>query len=116
MSIARNGISWAGLALGAAAVAFNTQAGYSFVSANCPDARAIVLSTAIVSLAVVLIGGFLSAPAWFVVSAPPRIDEAPERAAPRAMLAGVGVLAALLFSLVIVLQGAAALIVQSCQR
>ena len=46
----------------------------------------------------------------------PGIDETPERAAPRGMIAGVGVLAALLFSLVIVLQGAAGLIIQGCQR
>jgi hypothetical protein len=32
------------------------------------------------------------------------------------MIAGIGVLAALLFSLVVVLQGAAALIIQGCQR
>ena len=43
MSIARNGISWAGLALGAAAVAFNTQVGYSLVSANCGEATRIVV-------------------------------------------------------------------------
>ena len=35
MSIARRGIYWAGLALGASAVAFNTEVGYSLVSANC---------------------------------------------------------------------------------
>ena len=115
MSMVRNGISWAGLALGAAAVAFNTQVGYSLVSANCGEATRIVLLTAMISLSVVVIGGLLSAPAWFARSAP-GIDEAPERAAPRGMIAGVGVLAALLFSLVIVLQGAAALIIQGCQR
>jgi hypothetical protein len=115
MSIVRTGISWAGLALGASAVAFNTEVGYSLVSANCAEARAIVLATAMVSLGVVLIGGLLSAPAWLVRSAPD-IDEPPERAAPRGMIAGIGVLAALLFSLIIVLQGAAALIIQGCQR
>jgi hypothetical protein len=115
MSMARRGISWAGLAFGASAVAFNTEVGYSLVSANCAQAKVIVLSTAIISVSVVLIGGLLSAPAWFARSAP-GIDEPPERAAPRGMIAGVGVLAALLFSLIIVLQGAAALLIQGCQR
>jgi hypothetical protein len=115
MSLARRGIYWAGLALGASAVAFNTEVGYSLVSVNCAHARGLVLSTAIISLSVVVIGGLLSAPAWFARSAP-GIDEPPERAAPRGMIAGVGVLAALLFSLIIVLQGAAALLIQGCQR
>ena len=115
MSVSRNGISWAGLGLGAAAVAFNTEVGFSLVSADCAGTRALVLSTAMVCLFVVLIGGLLSAPAWRVRSAPD-IDETPERAAPRGMIAGIGVLAALLFSLVVVLQGAAALIIQGCQR
>ena len=111
MRIARRGIYWAGLALGASAVAFNTEVAYSLVSANCAHARGLVLSTAIIALAVVVIGGLLSAPAWFARNAP-GINEAPECAAPRGMIAGVGVLAALLFSLIIVLQGAAALIIR----
>jgi hypothetical protein len=115
MRIARRGIYWAGLALGASAVAFNTEVAYSLVSANCAHARGLVLSTAIIALAVVVIGGLLSAPAWFARNAP-GINEAPECAAPRGLIARVGVLAALLFSLIIVLQGAAALIIQGCQR
>ena len=115
MSLARRGIYWAGLALGASAVAFNTEVGYSLVSVNCAHARGLVLSTAIISLSVVVIGGLLSAPAWFTQNAP-GINEAPECAAPRGLIARVGVLAALLFSLIIVLQGAAALIIQGCER
>lgn len=115
MSTMRNGISWAGLAFGAAAVAFNTQVGYSLVSANCGEATRIVVFTAMISSALAVVGGSLSAPAWLARSAP-GIDETPERAASRGMIAGVGMLAALLFSLVIVLQGAAGLIVQGCQR
>ena len=49
MSTMRNGISWAGLAFGAAAVAFNTQVGYSLVSANCGEATRIVVFTAMIS-------------------------------------------------------------------
>ena len=100
--------------MGAAAVAFNTQVNYSLVSANCGEATRIVVFTAMITLALAVVGGLLSAPAWFARSAP-GIDETPERAAPRGMIAGVSVLAALLFSLVIVLQGAAGLIVQGCQ-
>lgn len=110
-----NGLSWAGLVLGTIAVAFNTQAGYYLVAAYCAEARLIVLSSAIASLAVALIGFLLSFPAWYSWSAP-RINETPATAAPRGMLAGVSVLAALLFSLVIVLQGAAGLIIHGCQR
>ena len=47
--MARNGISWAGLALGAAAVAFNTQVGYSLVSANCAEATRLVVFTAMIA-------------------------------------------------------------------
>ena len=88
--------------------------GYSLVSANCGEATRIVVFTAMITLALAVVGGLLSAPAWFARSAP-GIDETPERAAPRGMIAGVSVLAALLFSLVIVLQGAAGLILQGCQ-
>ena len=115
MSRPNNGISWAGLVLGAAAVALNTQAGYGLVSAHCAKARVIVLSSAIASLALALVGCLLSIPAWYATTVP-NINEAPESAAPRAMIAGVSVLAALLFSMVIVLQGAAGLIIHGCQR
>jgi hypothetical protein len=115
MNEAREGISWAGLGLGALALAISTQAGYSVAYQTCGTSPAVLLLIAAGSLVIALIGGLLSLRSWRRSG---QVDgkEPPQRAAPVGMMAAIGVLAALLFSLVIVLQGAASVLLSGCLR
>ena len=104
-----------GLLVGASAWAISTQLGYSLVARNCDLAAGVVPIIAAICLAMAIIGGALSLPAWSAA------DEQPFRRW-RAMLVlddsspSISVLAALVFALAILLQGVASLIVSGCQR
>jgi hypothetical protein len=111
----RPGVAWSGLALGVLAVAVSTEAGYSLAYRTCGTSPTLLLLIAAGALIVALTGGLLSARAWRGRGRP-GLDEAPERARPSGMMAGIGALASLLFSLVILLQGAAGLIISGCLR
>jgi hypothetical protein len=114
-SLLGEGISWAGLAVGPAAWAASTQANYALVPMLC--ARGLhVWPTAALACALVLLtlaAGVLSWRAWRRNGLPP-IPEQDGR--PRNLLAGLGVLSALLFAATIATQGAAALVLHGCER
>jgi len=109
------GVSWAGLALGVVAVAVSTQAGYSLADQSCGTPPTILLLIAAGALILAMTGGLLSARAWRGRGRPV-LDETPQSARPSGMMAAINVLAALLFSLVILLQGGASLIISGCLR
>jgi hypothetical protein len=107
------GTPWAGLVAGPAAWAINTQLGYSLVPWICASQVNLVPPLA-VALALVAAGGsFLS---WVSCdwSEADRGSHAGGR--PRQLLAGVGVLAGMLFAAVILTQGAAGLVFHGCER
>jgi nitrogen fixation-related uncharacterized protein len=112
MNEAREGISCAGLVLGALALAISTQAGYSLAYQTCGTSPALLILIAAGSLVVALIGGLLSLWSWRRSG---QVDDN-QRSAPVGMMAAIGTLAALLFSLVIVLQGAASILLSGCLR
>ena len=104
-----------GLIVGASAWAISTQLGYSFVSGNCDSADGVVPLIAAICLAMAIIGGALSLPAWTALGGH-AVQVGGGDARPRQFFAVISVLAALVFALAILLQGVASLIVSSCQR
>jgi hypothetical protein len=108
-------VPWAGLAAGAAAWAISTQAGYSLASMSCGGSRAPTLAIVIGSLMLAGAGGVLSWQAWRCRGGPTANDDA-RSAHPHRLMAGLGVLAAALFALGIVLQAMGVLIISGCDR
>ena len=104
----------AGIWLGPGAWLANTQLNYALVPWACAHGNVAPL----VALAMALVattGGVLS---WRALAALParRSLEDSDSGQPRRMLAALGVALAALFGLVIVLQGAAALVLDGCLR
>jgi len=114
MSGAAHGRSWAsaGLFAGAAAWIANTTLNFALVADACSRASRTVPPISVAMLAVTLAGVALSWRAWRDV--PP--DTEAQGGAPRQMLALSGVFAGLLFALVILLQGAAGVMFEGCER
>lgn len=105
----------AGLFAGAIAWLISTQLNYALVAWVCSaGARWVTPAAATALMAVSLGGGLLSWRAWANAGPAPAPDSS--IASPRRLLAGIGVLSALLFALVIGLQGTAGLILQGCER
>ena len=104
-----------GLIVGASAWAISTQLGYSLVSRNCDLAAGGVPLIAAICLAMAIIGGALSLPAW-PADERQTVQATGGDARPRRFFAVISVLAALVFALAILLQGVASLIVSGCQR
>jgi hypothetical protein len=111
----KNGVPSAGLFAGAFAWIISTQLNYSLVALVCATGMPWAIpSIALVLVAVSLAGGFLSWRAWTTPTTEPPPDSS--IAEPRRFLAGVGMLSAVLFALVIATQGSAALLLQGCER
>jgi len=109
------GVPSAGLFAGAAAWLVSTQLNYALVTWICANGMSwIVPATAAVLTAMSLAGGFLSWRAWGVADLSSAEDST--NAQPRRLLAGIGMLSAVLFALVIALQGSAALVLHGCER
>jgi hypothetical protein len=108
-------VALAGLALGVLAVAVNTQAGYSLAYLTCANSPAPLLLITVGALLLATTAGLLSARAWRRRGRP-GFRVAAHGASPNGMMAAISVLAVLLFSLVIILQGAASLIISGCLR
>lgn len=106
---------WAGLFAGPAAWAANTQLNYALAPALCPDGKAIVLLVAVALAAIGLAAAWLSWQAWNRHGGPER-QGGPHDGRPRNFLAGLGVLSGCLFAVVILAQGAAALVLDGCLR
>ena len=107
-------VPWAGLVAGPTAWAINTQLGYSLVPWICASQVNLVPPLALAFALTAAVGGVLS---WS------SLDGSEANSAdghgggrPRQLLAGVGVLAAMLFAAVILTQGAAGLVLHGCER
>jgi hypothetical protein len=114
-TVFRHGVSWAGLAVGPAMWALSTQGNYALAPHLCGrwlHANAgLSLGLALVSFAAAL----SSWRAWRRHQGPGlHIPE--QDGHPRHLLSGIGVAAGILFGLVIVMQGVAAVIVDPCLR
>jgi hypothetical protein len=102
----------AGLFAGPAAWIVNTELGYALAADACARGFPAVPVLSALMLVVALAGGSLSGLAWRRAPA----DHGANGGAPDHMLAATGVLASLLFACVIVVQGAAGLVFDGCER
>jgi len=110
MYAVRHGIPWAGLAAAPTAWAVNQQLNYMIVPWVCANGTNVIPFISLALAALALGGGFLSWSAYRSAG----IAEQHAGGHPRKMLAGVSVLLALLLALTILVQGAAALILDPC--
>lgn len=113
MRALRTGVSWAGLLAGPLAWALSTQLNYALVSWQCAHDLPVI---PLVALALVLIcaaGGSLSWQALRLGGASSQPDRTIDT---ERFVALIGILSALLFALVILMQGAASLVLDSCTR
>ena len=104
----RDGISWAGFAVGAAAWAISTQLNYALVGSGQLPGHSVCWITLALGL-IAIGGGLLSWRAWRSArgSMATQVD-----GDSRQFLAGVGAISSLLFTAAIACQGIAALIVR----
>jgi hypothetical protein len=107
--------SWAGLALGPAAWAIDTQLNYSMLGWSCGKGWNPVPVIAAVLAAISLAGAASSFAAWRRHDGPGM--PIPEQDGhPRHLLSGIGVAAGVLFAIVIALQGIAGVLLEPCLR
>jgi hypothetical protein len=111
----RSGLPSAGIFAGPAAWLVNTQLGYALVPWICAHKVQLVPVVALGALLISLAGAFLSWRAWATASAEPTPDRS-GGGRPHRFVAGVGILVALLFALVILVQGSAGFVLQGCER
>ena len=110
----RHGIPWAGLAAAPIAWAANHQLSYMIVPWVCASGINIIPLIALVFAALAAGGAFIS---WGSLQAPQEIVAEPHAGGhPRRMLAAVSILFALLLTLLLLIQGAAALVIDACGR
>lgn len=113
MRALRSGTSWAGLLAGPLAWSISTQLNYALVDWQCRHQwPAIPLAAAILALSAAG-GGALSWRAWLNGGASFKLGREPDT---ERFVAVLGMLAAGLFALVVVMQGAASLILDECTR
>ena len=108
-------VSWAGLALGPASWAMNTQINYALVNWECSGGRNPLGVIATVLAVASLAGALSSWVAWRRHDASgipvPEQDGHPYR-----LLAAIGVASGMLFAIVIVMQGIAGIFLEPCLR
>jgi len=110
----RHRIPWAGLAAAPIAWAANHQLSYMIVPWVCASGINIIPLIALVFAALAAGGAFIS---WGSLQAPQEIVAEPHAGGhPRRMLAAVSILFALLLTLLLLIQGAAALVIDACGR
>jgi hypothetical protein len=114
-SFMRTGIPSAGIFAGPAAWLVNTQANYALVPWICAHQMPIVPAIAIVMALLSLAGGFISWRAYDRAAVTPPPDSS-AAGRPHRFTAIVGIGISLLFALVILTQGAAALVLHGCER
>lgn len=107
------GVPWAGLVAGPGAWAVNLQANYAAVPWICAHRVNFVPVLALTLALFALAGAFLSWRTWRVASAD---DATGSGGAPAHLLAGISIMSGTLFALVILTQGAAALVLNGCER
>jgi hypothetical protein len=107
--------SWAGLALGPASWALNTQINYALVNWECSGGKNLLAVIAAVLAVVSLAGALSSWMAWRRYDAwgvpVPEQDGHPYR-----LLSAIGVGFGILFAIVIVMQGIAGIFLEPCLR
>ena len=110
----RPSIPWAGLAAAPTAWAANHQLTYMIVPWVCASGVNIIPLIALVFAALAAGGAFIS---WGSLQAPQEIVAEPHAGGhPRRMLAAISILFALLLTLLLLIQGAAALVIDACGR
>ena len=93
----------------------STQANYALVPWVCAHKVRVIPAVALALIGISLFGAFLSWRAWAAASpAPPEDSSSGGR--PHRFLAGVGILTAVLFALVIAVHGAAGSFFSGCER
>ncbi|QFU17504.1 hypothetical protein [Microvirga thermotolerans] len=115
ISFLRSGIPSAGIFIGPTAWLLNTQINYALVPWICAHKVGLVPLVACIMALVSLLGGFLSWRAFDRSSIMPRADSA-GAGRPHRFTAIVGIAMAALFALVILVQGAAGVILHGCER
>ena len=107
---------WAGLWGGPCAWAVSTQLNYAITPWVCAHKIPLVPIFALVLAAIALTGAFLSWRAWNSPAADATEVRAGILEAPRQLLAVGGVLVGAFFALVILVHGAAGLVLNGCER
>ncbi|MER8392494.1 hypothetical protein NKH98_13305 [Mesorhizobium sp. M0833] len=113
MRALRLGTSWGGLLSGPLAWAVSTQLNYAVVEWQCAHGIPVIPVVALMLTVLALLGGALSWRARQQGGAAFKPDRA---RGTEDFVANIGILSALLFALVIVMQGAASLILDGCLR
>jgi hypothetical protein len=109
------GLPSAGLFAGPLAWFVSTQGNYALTPWMCANKTPVVPMIAAVLVAISLLGGFLSWRAYASASHVPPLD--PTGAGrPHRFLAAVGIMMAVLFALVIAVQGVAGVVFNGCER
>jgi hypothetical protein len=111
----QRGLPSAGLYAGPAAWFISTQGNYALVPWVCAHNLPVIPVLAAVLMAVSLCGAFLS---WRALSSAGLVSHADSAQAggPHRFVAAVGVMMAVLFALVILVQGTAGLVFNGCER
>jgi hypothetical protein len=109
------GLPSAGIFAGPAAWLLNTQINYALAPWICAHQIRLVPVVALVMAAVSLAGGFLSWNAYRTSSITPETDSS-GAGRPHRFVAIIGMLMAGLFTLVILVHGAAGLVFHGCER
>jgi hypothetical protein len=107
------GISWAGLALGPGAWAIQLQGNYAAVPWICAHRVNFTPVMAIAFALIALSGSLLSWRTWRIA---PSGEQNGEGGTPAHLLAGLSILLGILFAILILMQGAAALVLDGCER
>jgi len=112
-AILTRGISWAGLVSGPLSWVISTQANYALVELQCANGMGLTHWVAFAAALIAALGACLSLPAWLSAEKPPA---PPHRLQTRRFVAAIGFGAGLLFALITVMQGVAAVIFTGCER
>ncbi|MES0006015.1 hypothetical protein NKJ64_12710 [Mesorhizobium sp. M0062] len=113
MRALKMGTSWGGLLSGPMAWAISTQLNYALVPWQCNRQVPVVLPVALVLAVLSLLGGALS---WRAKRQGGAAFKPERTRSTEQFVADLGMLTALLFALVIIMQGSAALILDECLR
>jgi hypothetical protein len=111
----KDGVATAGLFAGALSWFVSTQLNYALLEWTCMRGLFwLIPSLCLLLMLTSLLGGVFSWRTWINAASAPAPESSVAR--PRRLLAGISILAAALFALVIALQGTAAFIFDGCTR